>query len=65
MEGSGWNLMVKFEGYGSYGRMDSEKFQNFHFQAKIVIFEVKIIKMVTRVSFRVFTNSSYIWILLT
>ena len=36
MEALGWNLMVEFEGYGSYGRVDSEKFQNFHFQAKMV-----------------------------
>ena len=30
--------------------MDSEKFQNFHFQAQIVIFERNIIKMITSVN---------------
>ena len=34
--------------------------QNFHFLAQIVIFEAKIMKMITRLNFWTLTNSPYI-----
>ena len=38
-------------------RLNSEKFQNFYFQAKIVIFLMKITKKRTMVNSRIFTNT--------
>ena len=49
----------KFE-IKSIDRLNFEKFQNVHFQAQIVIFEGKVIKMITRVYSWISTNSPYI-----
>ena len=44
----------------SIDRLNFEGFQNFQFQAQIVIIEGKVIKIITRVYSQIFKNSSYI-----
>ena len=42
-------------------RVNSEKFQNFHFFSPNCHFRMRSTKIIARVNSRIFTNSSYIW----